>query len=149
MAAPAVLQSFLDEIGDALMADDWPTYRPCVHLPCHIVSFEGNTVVTTEAELRDGFNEFRDKLRFHRVTDYIRLVEHAAQLEHDMISGSYLSHLICNGHRLMDPSRSQITLRLIDGRWRAASVTNGLANSRWSFARQTLSPETDPKGPLQ
>ena len=48
--------------------------------------------------------------------------------------------------------------RLQGNRWRAASVTNGLANSRWPLVRLELppepkpetNPESDPrKGPLQ
>ena len=147
MQAPLILQTYLDEVGSAVMADDWVAYRPCIQLPCHVVSFALNKVVATEAELHQGFDDFRDLLRFHRVTDYVRLVEQAVQLEQDMISGAYLSHLLASGQRLLEPFRSLITLRRSDGRWRAVSVTNGLANSRWSQTRPNPSLSTDPTKP--
>ena len=148
MSAEAILQQFLDELGDALLADDWQTYRPCAHLPCQIIGPDGNSVLATEAELREGFEKFRDTLRFYRVTDYVRLVETVEMPEADVIAGSYVSHLISTGHRLLQPFRSQITLRHIEGRWRGTSVTNGLSSSRWATM---LIPSRDfgTKGPTQ
>ena len=141
MDAPETLQAYLDEVSRTVLADDWETYRMCVALPFHIVSHDENKVVSTEDDLRAGFDQFCDTLRFNRITDYIRLVESATMLDQDLISGSYMSHLISHGQRIMPAFRSQITLRLIGNRWRAASVTNALANSRWPLVRLQLHPD--------
>ena len=80
------------------------------------------------------------------MTDYVRLVENAVLLDRALISGQYVTHLIAGSHRLIHPFRSEITLRLIGNNWRAVSVTNTLANSRWPLMRLTTSPETTPEG---
>lgn len=147
MDAADSFQAYLDEVSRAVLADDWETYRQCIALPCHIVSHDESKVVATEDDLKAGFDQFRDTLRFHKVTDYIRLVETATLLDRELISGSYISHLLAGGQRIMPPFRSQMTLRLIGNRWRAASVTNALANSRWPLVRLALHPDTDLKGP--
>jgi hypothetical protein len=131
------------------MTDDWDTYLAHVSLPCQIVSHDENKIVETAEDLKDGFARFRDTLRIQRVTDYIRLVESATRLDRDLISGRYVSHLIAGGHRLMPPFRSEMTLRLIGNRWRATSVANSLANSRWPLVRLEVDQNAIPKGPKE
>lgn len=145
MDAHAILQSYLDEVSRAVLTDDWDTYRDSITLPCHIISHDESKVVATAEDLKSGFELFRDTLQIQKVTDYIRLVESAAQLDPDLISGKYVSHILASGHRVLPPFRSQMTLRLVGNRWRAASVSNALANSRWPLVRLALHPETDPK----
>ena len=149
MDASDIFQVYLDGVSLAVMTDDWATYRRAVHLPCHIISHDESKVVATEDDLRVGFDQFSQTLKFHKVTDYIRLVEAATQLDAGLISGSYVTHLISGGQRIMPPFRSQMTLRLIAGLWRAVSVTNALANSRWPLVRLALHPDTKPEGPKE
>ena len=136
MEPVVLLQSYLDDVATALLADDWPAYRRRICLPCAVISHDESKLVTTEEDLRLGFDIFRDIFRAQRVTDYIRLVDQAHQLDLDLIAG---------GHRVIAPYRSIMVLRLEDDVWRAASVTNGLANSRWPLVRRGLS--LNPEGP--
>lgn len=145
MEPVVLLQSYLDDVATALLADDWPAYRRRICLPCAVISHDESKLVTTEEDLRLGFDIFRDIFRAQRVTDYIRLVDQAHQLDLDLIAGSYVSHVIAGGHRVIAPYRSIMVLRLEDDVWRAASVTNGLANSRWPLVRRGLS--LNPEGP--
>ena len=140
--AAAILQSYLDEVTKAVLAGDWETYRDGVTLPCAVVSHNESKVVETEDDLRAGYDSFRATLLGQKVTDYIRLVEDASFLDRDLISGSYLTHILAGGHRILAPFKSIMVLRLVGNRWRAASVTNGLANSRWPLIRLNL-PETE------
>jgi hypothetical protein len=143
MDSAAILQDYLDEVATALLADDWSTYRHRICLPCAVVSHDESKVVSTEADLRLGYESFRETFRALRVTDYIRLVDQAARLDHDLISGSYISHVIAGGHRVVAPYRSNMVLRLVGNVWCAASVTNGLANSRWPLMRLELPPTAE------
>ena len=142
-----ILQGFLDEIGAAVMAEDWETYRSGICLPCHITSQDESKVVSTEADLKAGFDQFCDTLRAQRVTDYVRVVQTAERLDETLISGKYVTHLVSGSQRVLPPFQSQMTLRLVGNRWRAASVTNALANSRWPLVRLAVHPDEDPKGP--
>lgn len=147
MEAANILQTYLDEVSAAVLNDDWETYRDRVCLPCHIVSHDESKVVTTEEELRAGFDQFLLTLRAQHVTNYIRMVESAQMPDQTLISGRYVSHLIAGSQRVKPPFTSQMTLRLVGNRWRAASVTNALANSRWPLVRLDVHPDEDPKGP--
>ncbi len=142
MDAAAILQSCLDAVSAAVLADDWATYRDHICLPCAVVSHDESKIVSTEGDLRAGYDALRMTLKAKRVTDYIRLVDQAAFLDRDLISGSYVSHVIAGEDRVIAPYRTLMTLRLMCNRWRAASVTNGLANSRWPLVRLELPPET-------
>ncbi len=145
MPGRALLQAYLDEIASALLNDDWETYCRGMYLPGAVISHDGSKIMATEEDLRAGFDDFRRTLRIHRVTDYIRLVEQATRLDENLISGSYISHVISGGQRILAPFRSNMTLRMVGGRWCAASVCNGLANNRWPLARLQL--PLDPEGP--
>ena len=145
MDATTILQAYADEVAAAVLANDWDTYRDAICLPCAVISHDESKVISTEDDLRAGFDTFRATLKVQRVTDYIRLVDSALLLDPDLLSGSYVSHIIAEGHRVLKPFRSLMTLRLVGNRWRAVSVTNGLANSRWPLVRLELPPE--PQGP--
>jgi hypothetical protein len=145
MPSQTILQAYLDEVSAAVLNDDWETYRTAIDLPCAVISHNESKIVATEDDLRAGFDDFCSTLRIQRVTDYIRLVDQATMLDEDLISGSYISHIISGGQRILAPFRSNMTLRKVAGRWRAASVSNGLANSRWPLVRLQLAPE--PEGP--
>ena len=149
MDAAAIVQSYLDEVSAAVLSNDWETYRGGVYLPCHIVSHDVSKVVATEEDLRAGFEQFHSTLTGLHVTDYIRLVESALRLDRELITGSYVSHVLSRGQRVIPPYKSQMTLRLVGNRWRAASVTNPLANMQWPLVRLQLPPDEPPKGPLQ
>ncbi|MGB8815469.1 MAG: hypothetical protein WCC57_20015 [Paracoccaceae bacterium] len=131
MHSLAPLQTYLDHIGAAVLANDWPTYRAGVCLPFHLVTATASLTVTTEADLRAGFDSFVDTLRSQHVTDFIRLAEASVQLDDQLISGRYVTHLLANGLRIIPPFRSQITLRYVGDHWCGASISNALANSRW------------------
>lgn len=146
MDSSAILQSYLDDVAAALLADEWGAYRRRICLPCAVISHDETKLVTTEEGLRLGYEIFRDIFRSQHVTDYIRLADQAFRLDVDLISGSYVSHVIAGGHRVIAPYRSVLTLRLEEGVWRAASVTNGLANSRWPLVRRTLLPPAQGSG---
>ena len=149
MDASDIFQVYLDRVSLAVMTDDWATYHRAVHLPCHIVSHDENRVLATEEDLRAVFDQFSQTLKFHKVTDYIRLVEAATRLDALLISGSYVTHMIAGGQRIMPPFRSQMTLRQIAGDWRAVSISNTLANSRWPLVRLAIHPDTNPEGPKE
>ena len=142
-----ILQTYLNAVGEAVMVDDWPTYSAAVSLPCLILTSDESKVVASLDELRAGFDLFRDTLRLQRVTDYVRLVEHAAQAGPGLISGRYVTHVISASQRVVYPFRSHMTLRQFGANWRAVSVTNSLPNSRWPLVRLASDADEPPKGP--
>ncbi|MGO4907751.1 hypothetical protein ACEN2J_05395 [Pseudorhodobacter sp. W20_MBD10_FR17] len=143
MDADEILQEYLDVISDAVMAQDWEAYQGKIMLPLQLITHTANINVATPEELRAGFEAFCQTLQMQKVTHYVRLVETAKRLDQDLITGRYVSHLMAGAHRILPPYTSQMTLRRHGGVWRAVSITNSLANSRWPFVGIQVA-ETDP-----
>lgn len=131
MPAMDLLQSYLDEIGNAVLLGDWDTYRNHVTLPFTLITETATMVVETEDDLRKGFDSFHDMLTFQKVTQYIRLADSAVALSDTLISGRYVSHFMAGSHRIIPPFRSTMTLRLIGNSWRAVAITNSISNMQW------------------
>ncbi|EKD61102.1 MAG: hypothetical protein ACD_54C00399G0002 [uncultured bacterium] len=131
MPAMQLLQSYLDQIGTAVLVGDWDTYRAHVELPFTLITETATLNVDTEEDLRKGFDSFHDMLKFQKVTQYIRLADSAVDLSDTLIVGRYVSHFIAGAHRIIPPFRSTMTLRLIGNRWRAVAITNSISNMQW------------------
>ena len=142
------LQLYLDEVAGAVLRQDFAAYRERVALPFQLVSHTASLHINTDHDLRLGFDSFAQTLRLQRITDFLRLVEGAEDLDEALISGRYVTHMMAGAHRVIPPFRSQITLRHEAGRWRAASITNALANSRWPLLLPVVFPTEDAKGPV-
>lgn len=148
MNTTEILQEWLDTVSDAVMRGDFAGYRAHVCLPFHLITHTASLRIEDEAPLRQGFDLFVQMLQAQRVTDYVRLTAGAEQLDDVLITGRYVSHLlVAGGARLIPPFRSAITLRREDGIWRAASITNALANSRWPIHMLQLNDTATPEGP--
>ena len=147
MQAAGILQGYLDDIAGAVMTGDFAAYRDGVVVPFHLVTHTESLSLSTDDALREGFESFCAMLKSQRVTDYIRLVESAQMIDPDLIAGRYITHVIAGGMRVFDPFQSQITLRQVDGSWRAASITNALAKSRWPLLHPSTATPDLRKGP--
>jgi hypothetical protein len=145
------LQIYLDEVAGSVLRRDFATYRDRIALPFQLVTHAASLHITDEATLRQGFDTFAQAVQVQRITDYLRLVEGAEELDEALITGRYVTHMMAGAHRVFPPFRSQITLRHEDGRWRAASITNALANSRWPLIVPivAVSDDEDMKGTLR
>jgi hypothetical protein len=131
MQATAIVQSYLDDVGAIVLRNDWDAYCDVLCRPFTLITHAETLIFATPDDIRSLYDGFLDMLQSQRVTDFIRLVETAAQVDPDLISARYVTHLMSGGMRIMPPTTSQITLRLEVNRWRAASITNALSNSRW------------------
>ncbi|MEI6099868.1 MAG: hypothetical protein WCS20_16560 [Alphaproteobacteria bacterium] len=146
MHATEILQSYLDDMGRAVLADDWDSYCNAVCLPCLIVSHDESKTVTTIEDLKAGCDLLRDTLRAQPVTDHIRLVAGARRVDPSLIAGRYVTHRIAGSRRLMPPFWSDMTLPRVGGTWRATLVTNALAHSRWPLVRLELNTDSNSEG---
>jgi hypothetical protein len=114
-----------------VLADDWATYSAHVGLPFRLVTETGDMLVATEAELRRGFDGFVAALRSQNVTDYIRLAKSAWHSHPDRLEGTYETHTLSHGRRVLPTYRSAITLLRQGETWRATDIANTLNNDRW------------------
>jgi hypothetical protein len=131
MDAKTLLQSWLDRMSATVLADDWTTYAAHVDLPFRLVTETGDMLVATDAELRRGFDGFVAALRSQNVTDYVRLVSSARHPGPDRLEGTYDTHTLSHGQRVLPIYRSAITLHRQGETWRATWIANTLNNDRW------------------
>jgi hypothetical protein len=130
-AARDILQRVVDEVGATLMTGDWDTYAGQVLLPFTLQTGRATMVIETVDDLREGFNRFHEMIVVQKLTDYIRLVETAQHTAPDMIEGIYVSHLMRHAHRVVEPYRSTMWLREVNGRWKIPHIRNELNNASW------------------
>jgi hypothetical protein len=132
MAFPRlILQEILDDLGSAVMTDDWAGFVTRIDLPFEMDTDSTTITVVSRDDLRDGYDRFRELIQLRRVTDYIRLAETATYDTPDTIRGVYVSHLLSNGTRVLPPYRSEMTLRLRGNRWTVTRIRNTWTNDRW------------------
>lgn len=127
----AQLQTWLDRMSAATLAGDWPTYAAHVSLPFRLITETGDMTVRTEADLKRGFDGFVASLRAQAVSDYIRIVLSAESPAPGRLSGTYASHILSQGLRVLPRFNSAIELTHRDGTWRATTIANTLNNNRW------------------
>jgi hypothetical protein len=131
MQAAAIAQTYLDEVAAIVMADDWDSYTNTICRPFLLITHTDTMTFATPHDIRGIYQNFVLLLHTQRVTDFIRLVETADLIDQNLISARYVTHLMAGGNRIMNPVVSSISLRLEGNRWRAASITNAVSNSRW------------------
>lgn len=139
MQSSQIVQSYLDEVAAYVMDDDWDAYCDTVSRPFLLITHEKSMTFANPDEIRGIFDDFRQMLTTQRVTDFIRLVEVSQQIDERLISARYVTHLMSGSYRIIEPIRSSISLRLEGNRWRAASITNAVSNSRWPLLMPRLS----------
>lgn len=146
MPAREIVQDFIDVMATATLAGDWDTYSAHVSLPFELITASARMIVSSDEDLRQGFDQFHEMLKSQRVTEYIRLVDTARQDTPLIVTGSYTSHFMAGSHRILPPMHSQITLRLDGNLWRALSITTEMTNARWPILVPRLAQDTSPKG---
>ena len=105
------LQIFLDEVAGAVLRQDFAAYRECMALPFQVVTHTASLQIEYDHNLRQRFDTYAQAMRLQRITDWLRLVEGAEELDEALITGRYVTHMMAGAHRVMPPFRSQITLR--------------------------------------
>lgn len=141
-----ILQGILDDLGCAVMTDDWQAFHRRVILPFEMVTERAEISVIDAEMLRAGYDEFQAMLRTQRVTDYIRLVEKVEEAAPDMIRGTYVTNILSNGKRILPAYRSLMELKLHDGQWRVSRIVNRWTNDRWPILTPAPTFENDPDG---
>jgi len=126
-----ILQEVLDDLGGAVMTDDWEGFCARIMLPFEMETEGASFTVTTTKDLREGYDAFRDMILLRQVTDYIRLVEDAAFEDPDTIRGHYASHILSKGVRVVPPYRALMVLRRRGNQWFVTRIVNNWQNDSW------------------
>lgn len=131
MKALEIFQTYLDEMSEFMLLGNFEGYASKVAMPFHYLTENASFVISTQDDLRAGFDSFYQTLATQRVSEFIRLAEGATMLGESLVSGRYVTHLLAKGQRVVPPYRSQMILRCEAGVWRAVSIASALSNDRW------------------
>jgi hypothetical protein len=125
------LQLFMDRVVDGLVRRDADSYVDMIELPYVIMTASYTKTITSREDLVAGFEKFVSGVKGRGVTDLVRVVRDITPLGPTMAVGSYETHLMKNGQRIVPVYTSFITLRLTDGVWRAICTTNEISHTDW------------------
>ncbi len=129
--AVSTLQTVLDQIGEAVMRDDFEHYAAHVSLPFNLITETANIYVTTLHDLEEGFDAFVIGLQTMSATAMNRLVEHAHYSPNGDLRGSYVTYIVSANRAVISSFRSEMTLRCVGGVWKARTISNTIHNNRW------------------
>lgn len=141
MQASAILQRYLDEIGQAVMDERLDAYIARVQLPLHILTSAASLTVSTLDELSDGFDDFVDMIRSHGVTNLRRSVKAAIFQGNDHVVGVYETRLMAGDRLALPVFHSKMWIGCYDGTWKAIKIHNTTNEARWPMLLTRLSPE--------
>ncbi len=137
-SAEAILAAYLDRMSRAVLDDDWPAYEAGVFLPFVLRTEAATLVISTEADLREGFEAFVEMLSSQRITGYVRTVRTAERIGGDVIRGTYDTETLSGSVRVIPRFSSSIELRSVSGVWKAVQIVNQMKNARWPIALPTV-----------
>ncbi|MFT6536816.1 MAG: hypothetical protein ACJAQU_001719 [Loktanella salsilacus] len=127
--AEAILQTWLDEVIVQVFANDFDGWADTMACPLVTVSCQGRSVIGTRDMLREKFDQWRTLFEVQRVTDMIRVAQHATFVTEDQIHGEYTTETLSHGQRIIPGFSSTITLTLQGRRWRATELISGMTGS--------------------
>ena len=130
-SAKDILQTYLDQMGQAVMTGDFAAYADGIALPFTLPTAGGDIIVEPQEELATGLKEFRDMLTSQKTTDLLRTVLNAEFQSDSEILGHYETNILSDGKRTFPVWPSGISLVHQDDHWRATWITNDMDAARW------------------
>jgi hypothetical protein len=131
MGPADILQTYLDDIAQTVMKEQFDAYAARIQLPLRILTSQASLKVATTEDLKDGFESFIEMIQSHGVTDYLRFV-HAANFQgNDHIVGVYETRMLSEGRLVLPIFHSKIWIGQYGGAWKAIKIHNTTKETRW------------------
>lgn len=131
MLPSSILQTYLDDVAKAVVAERFEDYAECVQLPLRILTSSANLNVTTLDDLRDGFDDFVEMIQSHGVTHMVRPVKAAVFQGNDHIVGIYETRLMAGDRLALPVFHSKMWIGCYGGVWKAIKIHNTTKEARW------------------
>lgn len=141
MDASSILQTYLDEMGKAVMNEWFEDFVTLIQLPLSILTASAKITVATRADLEDGFYDFVEMIRSRGVTQVQRTVKAATFQGTDHIVGIYETRLLADEKLALPVFHSKMWIGCHDGAWKAIKIHNTTNETRWPILLTRLSPE--------
>jgi hypothetical protein len=131
MQARDILQSYLDDMRDIVMREQFEAYAARIQLPLNLLTSSANITVRTLADLQDGFDDFTEMMQSLGVTDMNRTVKLARFIGNDHVVGIYETRLMKGASLALPPFHSKMWVGSYDGVWKAVKIHNTTKEPRW------------------
>jgi hypothetical protein len=127
----SILQTYLDDVGAAVMNDRFDIYASRIQLPLSLLTSSANITVSCPDDLQDGFDDFVDMMRSQGVTAMIRTVKQARFMGNQHIVGIYETRMMGHDRQVLPTFHSKMWITSQDGTWKAIKIHNTTKDSRW------------------
>lgn len=141
MPARTILQTYLDQMGQAVMNEWFEDYAARIQLPLSILTSSASLTITTRADLEEGFDDFVEMIRSRGVTHMQRTVEAASFQGNDHIVGVYETRLMACQELALPVFHSKMWIGCYGGCWKAIKIHNTTKEARWPMLLTRLTPE--------
>ncbi|WP_146038084.1 hypothetical protein [Tabrizicola aquatica] len=144
MQPTAILQTYLDDVGHAVMSEQFEAYAARIQMPLRILTSSANLSIATLEDLEDGFDDFVAMLQGYGVTSMIRTVRAAVFQGTDHIVGVYDTRLMNENHQVLPTFHSKMWIGCYGGVWKAIKIHNTTKAARWPILLTRLASEPWP-----
>jgi hypothetical protein len=140
MPPQSILQTYLDDIGKAVMDERFEIYAEMIELPLTILTSSARLKIDTLDALEQGFDAFTDMLQGFGVTRMVRTVKQARFQGNDHIVGLYETRLMSGSRQALPTFHSKMWIGTYDGAWKAIRINNTTNDARWPMLLTRLAP---------
>lgn len=137
-----ILQTYLDDIADAVMGERFDDYAARILLPLNIQTSSANLTITTLEDLQNGFDDFVEMIQSYGVTRMLRSVKAAAYQGNDHVVGIYDTKLLDGTRQVLPTFHSKMWIGCYDGVWKAIKIHNTTNETRWPILLTRLASES-------
>lgn len=137
MSALTIYQEFLDEVSDALLANDVDRFLLRVFRPHLIVTETQEIRVDTDEEARRQFEGFANALASQGVDSYVRTAREARFTNDETLIGQHESYMSSHGKLVVPRFANETRLVLQGGVWGSTETRH--------FARYVAWPDILPR----
>lgn len=127
-------QDLLDQITGSVLSGDWDCYLRHTAMPLALVSPPNTVVLSTEDQLRLGFESAVKMYRDLRVTDVVRSLRDQHPIGAYMVALRFDTHVFAGSTRIFPPYPNEAIARLESGRWKIAMLACSLLNEEWPIS---------------
>jgi hypothetical protein len=142
MRASSILQTYLDDLGHAVMNKRFEIYAARIQLPLSILTSSANITVSNLEDLADGFDDFCDMIQSLGVTDLVRTVRVAQFQGNDHVVGIYETRMMDGRRQVLPTFHSKMWIGSYDGIWKAIKIHNTTNDSRWPMLYTRLASDS-------
>ena len=117
----AIADDLLEKTGAAIMEGDFKEFSKYFHLPQHLETFDGRSLLRTKMDLRTVFDAVRTYYQVKGVTRIVRRCISAAYKDAMTVTSTHETRLLNGAQFVQKPFPTLSTIAFIDDVWKITS----------------------------